>query len=173
MLQNIKTEDSDLVITDINIKKLIPNVIDNFLIGIIDDHHTIILPMNVSGTQFKTWKKGRGGIFSKDVLNYTLKKPYGKYVLIKDKKEKIIARVISESEELQFKSLKLIDGQIKDKSYMILLKLKNGKKFLNTQRYINEKDIIHEEDVRIITSIKTSQDDDHDHYVRSISLFNE
>ena len=172
MSQNIK-EDSNLIITDINIEKLIPNVIDNFLVGIVDGHHTIILPMNINGSQFKNWKKGRGGIFSKDVLNYTLNKPFGKYVLIKDKKEKIIARIISEPEELQFKSLKLVDGQIKDKSYMILLKLQKSKKFLSAQRYINEKDIIHEEDARIITSIKASQDDDHDYHVRSISLFNE
>jgi hypothetical protein len=56
---------------------------------------------------------------------------------------------------------------------MILKKLQNGEKLTNAQRYINEKDIPHEVTTFIPTSIKTSQDDDVDHHVGSISLFNE
>ena len=160
-------------VTDVKIQKLIPNVIDNFLVTIFEDHHTILLPLNTTGTQFRAWNKGRGGVFSKDVLNFSLNKSHGKYVLIKSKSLKCIARVISEEEELQFKTMKLVDGQIKDRPYMILKKIENGEKLSSTQRYINEKDIEHEENAYIPTSRKTAQDDDVDHHVGSISLFTE
>jgi len=172
-IQAEENNEETITINDINFKKLIPNVIDNYLISIIDGHHTIVLPMHTTGTQFKSWTRGKGGIFSKDVLNYSLGKTLGKYILIKDKKEKTIVRIIEENEELQFKTLKLIDGQIKDKSYMILFKIQNGEKLSNTQRYINEKDIEPIEDIRISPSAKTSYDDDYDYHARSISLFNE
>ena len=160
-------------VTDVKIQKLIPNVIDNFLVTIFEDHHTILLPLNTTGTQFRAWNKGRGGVFSKDVLNFSLNKSHGKYVLIKSKSLKCIARVITEEEELQFKTMKLVDGQIKDRPYMILKKIENGEKLSSTQRYINEKDIEHEENAYIPTSRKTAQDDDVDHHVGSISLFTE
>jgi len=160
-------------VTDIKFDKLIPNVIDNFLITIFEDHHTILFPINATGTQFRAWNKGKGGVFSKDVLKYSLNLPHGKYVLIKSKALKCIARVISEEEELQFKTMKLVDGQIKDRPYMILKKLENGEKLSSTQRYINEKDIEHEENVYIPASNKAAQDDDVDHHVGSISLFTE
>jgi len=160
-------------VADIKFEKLIPNVIDNFLVTIFEDHHTILLPINATGTQFRAWNKGKGGVFSKDVLKYSLNLPHGKYVLIKSKALKCIARVISEEEELQFKTMKLIDGQIKDRPYMILKKLENGEKLSSTQRYINEKDIEHEENAYIPASNKAAQDDDVDHHVSSISLFTE
>ena len=177
MARNKKVQEPEVetreTVTDIKFEKLIPNVIDNFLVTIFEDHHTILLPINTTGTQFRAWNKGKGGVFSKDVLNFSLKKPHGKYILIKSKALKCIARVITEEEELQFKTMKLVDGQIKDRPYMILKKIENGEKLSSTQRYINEKDIEHEENAYIPTSRKTAQDDDVDHYVGSISLFTE
>ena len=160
-------------VTDINIKDLIPNVIDDYIITMFEDHHTIVIPLGVTGTQFKAWHKAKGGVFSKDVLNYSLKKSHGKYILLKGKTLNCVARIIDEEEELSFKTLKLVDGQIKDRSYMILKNLENGEKIKGTQRYINEKDINHEDNLFVTASLKPSQDDDVDHHVGSISLFTE
>jgi len=160
-------------ITDIKIEQLIPNVIDNFIVTIYEGHQTIALPMNITGTEFRAWYKRKGGVFAKDVLQFSLKKPHGKYVLIKGETLNCVARLISEEEELQFRTLKLVDGQIKDRPYMILKKLENGEKLSNTQRYINETDIEHEENPYVVPLPVTSQDDDVDHHVGSISLFTE
>lgn len=160
-------------ITDLKIEQLIPNVIDDFIVTIFEDHHTIALPMNITGTQFRAWHKEKGGVFSKDVLNFSLKKPYGKYVLIKGELLHCVARLITEEEELQFKTLKLVDGQIKDRPYMILKKLQEGEKLSSTQRYINENEIEQEDNIYVGASPVASQDDDVDHHVGSVSLFTE
>lgn len=170
---NQLTEDIKDSVKDVKIEELIPNVIDDFIVTIFEDHHTIVLPLNITGTQFRAWYKAKGGVFSKDVLNFSLNKPHGKYVLIKSKGVNYVARVITEEEELQFKTLKLVDGQIKDRPYMILKKLEEGEKLSSTQRYINEKDMEHEENAYIPASHESSQDDDVEHHVGSISLFSE
>jgi hypothetical protein len=170
---NEAVEDIKDSIKDIKIEQLIPNVIDNYIVTVFEDHHTVVLPINITGTQFRAWYKGKGGVFSKDVLNFTLNKPFGKYILIKGKSLHCVARVIEEEEELQFRTLKLVDGQIKDRPYMILKKLEEGEKLWSTQRYINEKDVEHEENPYILASRESSQDDDVDHHVGSISLFTE
>ena len=113
-------EDDDYIIKDLKITEIVPNNIDNYLISIHENHQLIILPPNILGIQFKNWKRGRGGVFAKDVLLYTLKKSCGKYVLIKGKDKNFIGRLIHEDELLLFQALKLVDGQIKDSSYMIL-----------------------------------------------------
>lgn len=161
------------VITDLKIEQLIPNVIENFIVTIFEGHQTVALPMNVTGTEFRAWYKRKGGVFAKDVLQFSLKKPHGKYVLIKGETINCIARLISEEEELQFKTMKLVDGQIKDRPYMILKKLEEGEKLSTTQRYINENDIETEDNIFVGALPVTSQDDDVDHHVGSISLFTE
>lgn len=168
------TESDNIVketITDVTFEHLIPNVIDNIIVTIFEDHHTVVLPVGFTGSQFRTWHKGKGGVFSTDVLNFTLNKPHGKYVLIKSKDQNCVARIIEEPEELQFKTMKLVDGQIKDRPYMILKKLEEGEKLASTQRYINEKDVIPEENEYVPASSKPTQDDDFEHHVGSISLF--
>ena len=58
--------------------------------------------------------------------------------------------------------------------YSIIVREKVHIQLINeVQRYINEKDIEHEENTLVHTSPKTSQDDDVDQHVRSISLFSE
>jgi len=168
-------EEINEYVTDLTMDQLIPNTFDNYGVGIIDDHHTILMPMNITGTQFRAWKKSKGGIFSKDVLKYSLGKDCGKYVHIQSKELTCIARLIDDEEELTFRTLKLIDGKIKDVPYMILRKIKNEQKFINSQRYIDENNDISEDEEMYISSISTklSQDDDFDHPSRSISLFSE
>ena len=166
-------EEMNDTITDVKLEQLIPNVIDDFIVTIFEQHHTISLPDHITGTQFKSWHQGRGGVFSKDVLKYTFKKTHGKYVLIQGKDVNCVARLISEEEQEQFAELKLIDGKIKDRPYMILKKMQNGEKLTSTQRYINENGMEHEESIYIVPSAIERQDDDFEHHVGSISLFNE
>lgn len=176
MIENKNTQEIEEInvnINDINIKELIPNVIDDYIVTVFEDHHTIFMPMNSTGTNFKIWKKGKGGIFSKDVLDYSLNKSCGNYVIMKGNGVNCIARLIDEEEEILFKTNKLIDGQIKDKPFMILKDLNSNNKLKTTDEYINEKDVDHDESSFIPQVIKktTDEDDEFEHHTGSISLF--
>ena len=168
-------EDKNDSVIDLNIADIIPNVIDNYFVSIVDTHHTIFLPMNATGLHFRNWYRGKGGVYSKDVLNFTLNKPHGKYVIIKKDNMSFIARLIDDEEELSFKTMKLVDGYIKDRPYMILKNLQNGEKHTSTYRYINEKDMLLqlENEMHIVTPTSNSHDDDFDSHHGSISLFSE
>jgi hypothetical protein len=172
--KNEENEDINYSVRDLTIKEIIPNVIDNFLVSILENHHTLVIPSNVVGIQFKAWFNGRGGIFSKDVLNYSRDKKSSKYVLIQGNGLYCIARLISEEEKSLFETLKLIDGQIKDVSYMILRNLREDEQLTNTYKFIKEKDIYTEIDSTISIPItKPSPDEDQDYHSSSISLFND
>jgi hypothetical protein len=169
-----KEEIDTNTITDIKIDKIFPNTIDKIMVTIIDSHHTLFIPMNINGQHFRNWKKGRGGIFSKDVLNYSLDKPHGKYIIIKSKTLNCIARLIDEEEKIEFKSLKLIDGVLKDRSYMILTNIESDSKITNITKYMNEKDLIHDIiTFPLLNYIKPEEDVEHEHPIGSISLFSE
>lgn len=166
-------------VTDVEISQLIPNVIDNVLITIDDNHHTLFLPLNFNGLQFKNWKKTRGAVFSKDVLNYSLQKPTGKYIVIKSKDLNCIARIIDENEKLNFEVLKLIDGTIKDRPYTIIKNIENGE-IISSFKPLIEKDtekdsiiILVDTPIIYMGSPKISPEEDVDHHTGSISLFNE
>lgn len=133
-------EESNYAITDLSIEQLVPNVFNNYLVTIYEDRQLIVLPYKVPGPQFKTWRKGRGGQFSRDVLNYAHKKfdEVGKYILVQGEGQNFIARLISDDEKIKFEALKLIDGQIKDKPFMLLRKLNEGDSLTNTQSDVNE-----------------------------------
>ena len=135
-------QESEIIysVEDIDIKELIPNVIDNFVVAIVDDHHTVILPPNINGQQFTVWNKGRGGVFSRDVLKYSRGIKSGKYVIIKEADKKFIARIISEEELFQFKTLKLASGQVKDMTYMFLKEIHEGESFTSTRLNFNDKE---------------------------------
>jgi hypothetical protein len=158
-------------VTDIDIKELIPNVIDNVMIIIDNEHHTLVVPMNFSGIQFRSWHKGKGGVFSRDILNLTRNKPYGKYVIIKNNILHCVARLIDDEEELMFQSLKLINGIIKDKSYMILKKIKYGETLSGIQDFKNETIVEREEASIIPVSRVISEESEVEYRSESISLF--
>jgi len=173
-IQSESDEQLNYSINDLSIDEIIPNNIDNFIISLYENHHTIFLPLNTTGLQFKTWSHGKGGIFSKDILKYSLGKKTAQYVIIKGNDIYCIARLISEEEKPLFDIHKLVDGQIKDVSYMILKNLKNGEKLTNTDEYINEKDIDNEPIMHIsLVTPKIPHEDDIDYHVGSISLFTE
>ena len=162
-------------IRDVGIEEICPNVVDNVLVTVIDGHHTLFLPYNFMGIQFKNWKKGRGGRFSRDVLCHSLGKPCGKYVVIKDRDATCVARLIEEDEEEMFRSLKLVDGQIKDKHYMVLKNVGDDAGLTGTVKYRSERDWMQES---IFVYYGPSQhkeipDDDYDRHTGSVSLFND
>jgi hypothetical protein len=169
----IPGEEVSDTITDISIEKLIPNYVGGYIVAILDGHHTILMSDHATGTHWRAWRRTSAGIFSNDVLNFSRKKSHGKYVLIKRNDETTVARIITDEEKLQFETLKLVDGQIKDRPYMILKKLQKGEKLVNTQRYITENTMEPEESILNVPSAEASQDDDLDQHVGSISLFTE
>ena len=133
---NVQSEElNNYTIKDLTIDEIIPNVIDNFIVTIFEDHHTIFLPSTTTGIQLKAWNHGRGGVFSKDVFKHAQNKKTGQYVLIKGNDVRCIARLITEEEKLLFSSLKLIDDKIKDIPYMILKNLKEDEKLSSTRKY--------------------------------------
>ena len=173
MMNKIQGEEITSVV-DLTIENIIPNIIDNNIVTIYEGRHTIFLGHNVTGQMLKIWYKSKGGIFSKDVLNYTLGKECGKYMLLRKSNEDQIIRLISDEEEFQFRTLKLVDGQLKDAPYMILRTLNRGEELTNTKReYITENEIAHEEDDVVPASNTTTQDEDFEHHLGSISLFPE
>jgi len=161
---------------DINIKELIPNVIDNFVVTIVDDHHTVILPPNINGQQFTVWNKGRGGVFSRDVLKYSRGQKPGKYVVIKEGNRKFIARVINEEEMFQFKTLKLANGQVKDITYMFLKEINDDEKYTSTRLNFNDKEdsiITEHEEYTAVINENSTQEEEFDNKPGSISLFSD
>lgn len=171
-IQKPSEEVNTNTVSDIDFSEIVPNVIDTFLVTIYEGHHTIFLPSQANNTQLRNWYKGKGGVYSRDVLNYSRNKPTGKYIRIKGKSLNCIARLISEEEVSNFKTLKLIDGTIKDRPYMILKSFENDVKLTSTIRY-DDKDIMPETDVYIATQSKVTLEDDFDHHTGSISLFTE
>ncbi len=168
-------EDTHITVKDLNIDQIVPNIIENFLITIIDGHQTLIIPSNASGLQFKEWMHRRGGIFSKDVLYHSLNKKIGKYVLIKGSDINCIARIIEDDEHELFESLRLIDGKIKDNLYMILRNLKDGDELTNTNKNIHE-EIIEEQNEMLISINQRNDNKDEEeaeHLTTSVSLISD
>lgn len=171
-------EDEHYIIKDLGIEEILPNSFNNIVIFIIDGKHTVHIPSSVTGLQFKIWNKERGGILSKDVLSYCLnKKETAKYKLIVGKEHKYVIRLINEEEEPHFNTYNLVDGKLKDVSYMLLKKLNIDDKIVCTHNEEEEKDIsIHEDTVISISKPKISEEDEFEHPqhpLTSISLFNE
>lgn len=167
-----KLDESFEIVKDIDFKELIPNIIDNYFVTIYENHHTIFLPINHTGVHFKAWMRGKGGIFSKDVKDYSFNQPHGKYVLIKNNEIKCIARIISEGEELHFKSMKLVDGKIKDRPYMILKMLEQNESHVSTKLNFNSGNIndLEEEREYISDHRNIDNNEDYEQHKGSISL---
>ena len=166
--------ENHIKVKDLSINQIIPNTIFDVTINIDNDHHTIYLPVNFNGDRFRTFKKSRGGMFSKDVLNFSRGFKHGKYLLILTDIEKMIVRLIEDEEILMFQSLRLIDGIIKDKSYMLLKTLQRGDKLTSTKKYIEKINSDNNEEVEVMNvnlPVQDTVEDDQDYTIRSISLF--
>jgi len=162
-------EEKNLSIKDLQISDIVPNVIDNVVITVKEQRCEKHLPSNMSGEKFGFWKKGRGGVFYKDVIKFLMGKECGKYVLLEGEGEKSISRLIEDDEIEVFALLKLIDGKIKDKPYMVLRNINEGESLIKTERNIEQ---IIEEESRIIitTNISSNNHGDSDN-LKGIPLF--
>ena len=170
--EQLPLADINDTVTDVNIVELIPNVIDNIMVTMYEGFHTVVLPLNVNNLIFRNWHKGKGGVFSRDVVKYSQGKTPGKYILLQGLTLNCVARIISDEELDTFKSLKLVDGQIKDRPYMILKHLEEGEKLNGSQKYLNEISLAHEEAEVMYANVQ-HEDDDFESHAGSISLFSE
>jgi hypothetical protein len=181
-IQNLKKKLTDkqsdpenLEVKDLNISEIIPQVYNDVIISILDGYHTLYLPNNMEKGKFRTWRKSAGGMFSKDVLNYSREKDHGKYVLIEGKGERKIVRLIEDEELSLFSHLKLVKGILKDKPYMILKNLAENENLTSSVRYIKENSEHEEveETITVAPQATASDDDEYDSNTSSVSLFDE
>lgn len=165
----------NLDIKDLDIKDIIPQSFNGTIVTVMNDKHTLQLPIGMDGPKFKTFRKSNGGVFNRDVLAWKRGKEHGKYVFIEGNGERKIVRIIEDDEMLFFQSLKLIKGIVKDKPYMLLRNLKPGDKLTSTGEYIVKENSEHEIEVpeMIVTPQVKVEDDDHDVPTTSVSLFDE
>jgi len=134
LIHNYSNKNTEFEVKELKIEDLVPNVIDNYVITIEGGKQMVYLTDDIVGLNFKNWKKGRGGIFSKDVLYYTLGKNTAKYCLLTYQNEQTIIRMIDEFEIDKFTSLKLIDGKLIDSPFMILKKITVDESLTTTNR---------------------------------------
>jgi len=169
-------ENSNESVQDISLLELIPNCIHNVTVSMYEGYHTLFLPTNYDVLAFKVWRNGPGGIFSRDVLNFSRKKEYGNYVLVKTDTQNFIARLIEEEEYEKFKMLKLVDGKIKDQHFMILRhvnddKLTSYSNFVPTSAIVNDDEL---EDLYIpVLKNGAGEDEEFEYLGNSVSLFND
>ena len=142
-------ESPDYNVVDIDIKELIPNVVNNVIVNIVDGKHTIFLPGDMTSMQFTNFNNGKGGVFSRDVLHYTKGQPHGKYILIEQPETNLVCRLIEEEEWLKFQVSGLINGVIKDMPYMLLKEVAKDESLISTKAaplmIVEDLDLVEEE----------------------------
>ena len=153
-------EEKNLHIKDIDVFELIPNVIDNVIIGNNNGHIEVFIPNDMTGDHYKKWINGKGGIFYKDINKAKINKQHGKYILLEENNEKIIARLIEDDELEFFNRIKLVDGKIKDKLYMNIRRVGIDENLTTIIRYKNEneEDILSDNKIIISQNLGTSDD---------------
>lgn len=159
---------SDCKITEISIKDLLPNVVNNVLININEGKHTVVLSPEMSGLGYKNWLKSKGGIFSKDVRNFVFNKNESNYVIYENSSSKLVLRMINEIEFLNFESKRLVDGYLKDVPYMLFKDLNNEQ--LTTYKFEKILPIL-EEELEVVMSENNHVESEETNIVGNISLF--
>ena len=139
----------NVTVKDLSILDIMPLDINGVTIEIRDDRRHLVLPIGMSGDNFRTWKKKRGGVFLHDLRSFRMGENSGKYVIIEgvgiegDHYKKIV-RLIELDEMDEFESAKLVQGYLGDKFYMELCDLsENG---MGTHRYIEEIEELEDEE---------------------------
>jgi hypothetical protein len=140
---------TDYNVVDIDITDLVPNVIHNVVINLLDGKHTLFIPGDMTSMQFNNFNNGKGGVFSKDVLHYSKGTPYGKYVLVEQEETNLICRLIEEDEWLKFQVAGLLNGTVKDMPYMLLKEVPKGELLISTKAQplmiVEDLDLVEEE----------------------------
>jgi len=170
MEQKILSEDVTQV-NDIEFESLLPTTVDEVTIKVENGKREIGLPDSMNGEKFVTWKKRRGGIFYKDVFEFSRGRDHGKYVQLIGEDLEYIVRLIDEEELEDFQVRRLIHGKIKDKPFMILHNRSEIEDFDGKDGYINENDPEETEDFMVINTINIPQEDEEAGSAKSISLF--
>jgi len=165
-------QERNLSIKDLKMNEIIPNVIDEVVITISEKRCELSLPLDMTGEKYRKWKKGRGGIFYKDVLKVVENKSCGNYVLLEGNGDRFIARLIEDNEIEAFNVLKLIDGKIKDKAYMKLRNIKKEQSLNTSNRYIEQNDEVIDPIIVIETNHIASNSEGSDNQGKQVSLFN-
>ena len=171
-----KNEEEELVIKDLGITDLIPQAFKEITITLEGGSHCVNMADGMNQDKYKTFRKSKGGIFSRDALAYTRGKEYGKYLLIEGNGDRKVVRIIEDEELLLFQTLKLINGIIKDKPYMLLKNLEEGQELTGTTEYIkknSEQEDLIEEEIMVYTPTSIELEDDHESVGSSVSLFDE
>lgn len=120
---NARNQFTNYTVSDLNIDEIVPNVVDDVVIGIVDGHHSVFLPTYMQSINFSNFMKGRGGVFSRDVNNFCNGRAHGSYALVVHDRGRAIVRFIEDDEWLQFEVGKMIDGKVKDRYYSIIREL--------------------------------------------------
>ena len=173
---NEKEDLSDLKIKDLKIEELFPQFVNNVTVTIENGRQTLYLPEGMDKGKFKTFRKSKGGMFAKDVMNFGRGNEHGKYVLIEGKGERKIVRLIEDEELFLFQTFKLVSGIIKDKPFMLLKNLQDGQNYTSSGRYIekiNSEELENEETMNVNPQVTAELEDDHDSTGSSVSLFDE
>ena len=171
-----KNEEAEIKIKDISIGDLLPQCFDEVDVLIKEGEHILKFSDTFTGDKYRTFRKNKGGIFTKDSLDYHRGNEHGKYLLIEGNGERKIVRLIDDKELLLFQTLRLINGIIKDKPYMLLKKLGKGEKITGKLEYIkknSEYEVIIDEEVMNINPVAIDIEDDPDFITSSISLFDD
>jgi hypothetical protein len=161
-----KNFDGVSLVSDINISDLVPFTIGGVHLIKVDSRIEMDLSYNITGDFLRTWKAKEGGVLYRDLRNWTLNKPHGKYVTAEGEDLKYILRIIDEPELDYFRGRGLIHGKIKDNNVMILRDVLGNCEYDNSE-YIE----ILEGSMKISNHDIAPEEDEETNSVKSISLF--
>jgi hypothetical protein len=170
-----------VTLTDLSVGQLLPTVIDDVMVSIYEGYHTIFPPMTMGRFDYNnTWKKGVGGVFNKDVLDFSRNKETGKYLHVQSPTVNCIIRLITEEETERFTLLGLVHGHIKDASYMVLRNLESPDSLLTNIEDFRSDSVVPHEDIIFYEEanaegfgLPVSMSEDFEPHVGSLSLFSE
>ena len=175
-----RIEDIEFVtLTDLSVGQLLPTVIDEVMVSIYEGYHTIFPPMTMGRFDYNnTWKKGVGGVFNKDVLDFSRGKETGKYLHVQSPSVNSIIRLITEDETERFTLLGLVHGQIKDSLYMVLRNLGSQDSPLTNVEDFRSDSVVPHEDILFYEeanreAIDYKVPEEFEPHVGSLSLFSE
>lgn len=170
-----KEDLSNLKIKDLNIKDIIPQSFKGAVVNMENNRVVLYANDDFTGDKFKTFKKSAGGRFFNDILNFNRGKQTGKYLLVEGKNERKIIRLIEDDEMTMFQSLRLINGIIKDKPFMLLRNLDENEKLTNSVKYIekNRDNAEIEEVMNMHSPFELMEETDDETNISSVSLFDE
>jgi hypothetical protein len=160
---------------DLDIKTVLPIMIDNVIVTIENESHRLYLPTQMGKESYKRWNKGPGGLFSRDLHYMNTGRTSGKYVTFNDHETVTILRLVSEDEVETFESLDLLHLKVGNFLATIIKTYKKGQKLHLADEYIEENNEDHPLEVIHINHNNNVENEDDEDYGRtqSVSLFDD